>query len=644
MVIYDSFIKNNVAPTDAAAIVCYDKLGNVVFNKPLGSFKPNYGTKLYSFGVLSDVHNQSAQTTENMADLQNALTIFNQDENIKFVCICGDISENGTEEEFQIFKNIVDTYSPDTIIYTTTGNHDCTQSGINDTVWESYVGNKKTFSFNYNINGTSDIYFFLGMNIWSLGESGVPYLTSDIEKLESVLKKYKNNRVFIFTHLFFPTMSGNLKNIYPSGNWLGGEQLNKLQELCDTYKNAIWFSGHSHWMWYLQQYQDNANIDRKLTETNDPNSSWTVHIPSCASPIDSDGVSTRVSIPTASEGAIVDVYEEYIVVKGVSFKKETDSNYTTKYLPIAHYLLGDTNQIIGETGEEVTLSWELGNFSSSDGSFNSRDDSAKFVSGVPVTTNTRYFLTIDKSFNLGNYDDTTGYKEFSIGVWDSSDVYLGRIKGLGDSGDDNTASGNYFDANVQYLDITKDIRTFANGAYFIGKIYCVDGSATADLNLLSNSIKINTLYDESVEDELNSSTEEVISDLLLASHCTQNPEKLENGTDYTVTQLSDGYIQFNFTNYKQGFLIKTDNWESGRLVYVEVEDYVITSPSSAASTNTISKVGFYTSSTDYTLSNGYLRNSSDGVQFNVSSSYGSNSSNKKGYPITIKLKARFIYS
>ena len=143
----------------------------------------------------------------------------------------------------------------------------------------------------------------------------------------------------MITHLFFPAKAGNFKQIYPSTNWLGGAQLERLQAMNERYLNSIWFSGHSHWKWYLQKYEDKANVYRSYDDNGNPTCGWTVHIPSCASPIDSNGISSRVSKPLESEGGIVDVYNDYIVLRGVVFKKESDTEYTNKYEPIAQYKL-----------------------------------------------------------------------------------------------------------------------------------------------------------------------------------------------------------------------------------------------------------------------------------------------------------------
>lgn len=180
------------------------------------------------------------------------------------------------------------------------------------------------------------------------------YLDADITWLGNKLEAYKNDRCFVFTHMFFPDAAGNFQSIYPSGNWLSGTQLNNLKTLRSNYPRSIWFSGHSHWKWYLQSGEPHANI--WPTSNVGRTTAWTVHIPSCASPIDSSVCnpslsSTRVSMPGQSEGAIVDVYEDYIDIRAVEFKGASDSDYVTRYLPIAQYRLYTAPEV-GSTIEE----------------------------------------------------------------------------------------------------------------------------------------------------------------------------------------------------------------------------------------------------------------------------------------------------
>ena len=343
--IYESFINSNVAPYSAAAIGIFNSNGELINKIKIDGFKPSYTDRLFRFGILSDVHNNNAdsQSNEDIADLANALSVLNSIESVNMTCICGDITQGGRPAQFAVYRDTVSTNSPNTPVYTTTGNHDCPSSGgLLDTDLEPYTGNAKTFEIIKQIGGKSVPFLFLGMNLYSLGDTGTPYLDSDLDWLEEKLEEYRNERVFVITHLFFPTKAGNFKQIYPSTNWLGGSQLERLQAMNERYLNAIWFSGHSHWKWYLQKYEDKANVYRSYDDNGNPTCGWTVHIPSCASPIDSNGVSSRVSNPLESEGGIVDVYNDYIVLRGIVFKKEGDSEYTNKYEPIAQYKLDTT--------------------------------------------------------------------------------------------------------------------------------------------------------------------------------------------------------------------------------------------------------------------------------------------------------------
>lgn len=343
--IYESFINSNVAPYSADAIGIFNSDGELVNKIHIDGFKPTYTDRLFRFGILSDVHNNNvdSQSNEDIMDFTNALNFFNEKESVNMTCICGDISQGGRPAQFAVYQSVVEENSFNTPVYTTTGNHDCPSSGgLLDTDWEPYTGNAKTFEIIKQIGGKNVPFLFLGMNLYSLGDTGTPYLDTDLDWIEEKLEEYRNERVFVITHLFFPTKSGNFKQIYPRTNWLGGSQLERLQAMNERYLNSIWFSGHSHWKWYLQKYEDKANVYRSYDDNGNPTCGWTVHIPSCASPIDSNGVSSRVSKPLESEGGIVDVYNDYIVLRGIVFKKESDLDYTNKYEPIAQYKLDTT--------------------------------------------------------------------------------------------------------------------------------------------------------------------------------------------------------------------------------------------------------------------------------------------------------------
>lgn len=393
---YSDFINENIAPFQAVYIGVYASNGERVGFIPITELKPNFGTRLYRFGLLSDVHDYEGSSAEASDDFYRALTLFNDKEDVKMTCICGDVTQNGTETEFAFYANDVARFSPDTPVYTTTGNHDATYSGLNNTLWEQYTGHPRVFEFSETLDdGSVDHFLFFGMSKWDFT---VPYLLEDITWLNDKLEEYRNERCFVFTHLFFPDRAGNMNGVYPEANWLSGEQLTKLEKLADRYVNAIWFSGHSHWKWSLQKYQDRANIYR--TYKNDkPTSGWCVHVPSCAQPIDSDGT-TRVGMNYQSEGAIVDVYNNCIDIRGVDFKNN-------KYIPIGTYRLDTTLFEVAEREEYEDLYLHASDFAwykgSGEMSITDVEDMPNYIDCIFTAPSQGWYMT-NNTFVTGESD------------------------------------------------------------------------------------------------------------------------------------------------------------------------------------------------------------------------------------------------
>ena len=415
---YTSFIKTNIAPYAASQIGVYNSNGERVGSIPLGNFKPAYGERLYRFGVLSDVHNETDQADGNQSDIRNALNFFNQKEDIEFTCITGDLTQtsysNGNlATEMALYQANLSAISNSTPVYPTTGNHDCPQSSdIDIDTFKSYAGISDLFTsdavYSYEVTKThqtsagttvTDHFLFLGMKRYNFTSS--TYLDADITWLGNKLEAYKNDRCFVFTHMFFPDAAGNFREIYPSGNWLSGTQLANLKNLRNNYPRSIWFSGHSHWKWYLQAGEADANI--WPTSNVGRTTAWTVHLPSCASPIDSsicnpELSSTRVSMAGQSEGAIVDVYEDHIDIRAIEFKGPDDSDYVTRYLPIAQYRL--------YTAPEA----------GSSGGGGSEDDGYIHLTSSMVSENPGKVSGVTFSVNDSTHDLTLNFNAVSQGI------------------------------------------------------------------------------------------------------------------------------------------------------------------------------------------------------------------------------------
>lgn len=292
------------------------------------------GEKLYSFGALSDVHIDGDGTDEASAanDFAKALQFFNS--NASLIGISGDICINNGHNELSIYKELVDANA--TIpVYVCKGNHDCRYSSSD---WTTYIGKENQYEITYN----NDVFIFLSMNAENFADSMLT--TSQLDWLETKLESYKNKRVFLFFHVFMPNTCGNVNNLYPySGMNTTSSIVQRFISLMTKYKNVIYFSGHSHLEFACQKYGANANI------FSDGSCCHRVHIPSCAKPRkNSSGTSSSdtYTYNAGSEGYLIDVYENAIVLKGLDFIK-------CKYLPIANYLLDTTIVNIGDDEEET---------------------------------------------------------------------------------------------------------------------------------------------------------------------------------------------------------------------------------------------------------------------------------------------------
>ena len=185
------------------------------------------------------------------------------------------------------------------------------------------------------------------------------YRNVDLLGLEALLNANKTKRIFIFTHYYFPHLAGggaqdgyryDQQNIRPN-DWtlssarsmaLCGVQLYFMNWLREQNKNTVWFSGHTHWRWSdgtEDQYENfcnkNFNITAPQHSTNDvaviannykrgsdkgTTGGWAVHLPSISKLSScTPGKYTEVA---GSEGAMMEVYQNHVVIRGLNFKDE----------------------------------------------------------------------------------------------------------------------------------------------------------------------------------------------------------------------------------------------------------------------------------------------------------------------------------
>ena len=317
------FIPQNVALPNAQKAAIFS--GNqLICEMDLGhlAIPADTGNKLYSFGALADVHLQY-DTAQN--DFQRALQYLNG--TVDFICIAGDLTSGGTDAQLAEYKNYVDTYSANTPVYAITGNHEAYRGADLPNIIEQYTGHPLYYSFTRG----NDVFIMVGVK----GDaSGSLFTTEELQWLYETLEANRNKRCFLFEHVRPQDACGNAYGIYSYDIW-GGTEQTVFESLLRHYKNVIMFHGHSHLKYNLQTKTNKANIDWNTFGT------WQVHVSSLAVPRTGDpsGASSRVEVYADSEGYVVDVYENGILLRGRDFVAE-------KFLPIATYWLDTTLQTV----------------------------------------------------------------------------------------------------------------------------------------------------------------------------------------------------------------------------------------------------------------------------------------------------------
>lgn len=285
----------------------------------------------YSYGLLSDIHINTSSTdkTNSIQKLINATNHFKQVENVNNIMICGDITTKGTLAEMQKFKEIKDMF-PTISFNCCRGNHDTYSSSSSIDTYKLYI-EPNGINFEKIING--DVHLFVGLMMEDPSE---PFSSYALDWLEQKLEEYKNSRVFLYQHIFIEPV-GNPCNLYPFGQGMldsEGTAGRRFRDLMCKYRNVVHFSGHSHLDFSIERFNESANCAERTEKL-----CHRVHIPS--------GCRTREVVGTiddgvtgnnnGSQGYVVDVFNDFIVLRGYDFAKNnlsTNANYIIDTTPI----------------------------------------------------------------------------------------------------------------------------------------------------------------------------------------------------------------------------------------------------------------------------------------------------------------------
>lgn len=334
--VYRHFIPQNTAPSGVKHIGVYNSSGEKVYTIPLGRMTPITKEKLYSFGLVSDIHLYKIKTTwDGNTKFDNALTYF-ENKDCLFCAHCGDITQTGlysegdavnlAPEQFEAYKEVCDKHTIP--VYGLCGNHESYVNPITNNLTELkyYTGT----DLYYTITQDDDLFIFIGQPHGSIVMSD-----EALQWLYETLEANRNKRCFVFIHAYIEEDSGDACDVRENSifDYWGTKKTGVFMSLLRHYKNTVLFHGHSHMKLKCQELDINANYTVR-------NGFKSVHVPSSATPrdVDTDNM-VSVNDNYASEGYVVDVYDNCIVLNGWDF-------INSEYIPLGVYKIDTTLQNI----------------------------------------------------------------------------------------------------------------------------------------------------------------------------------------------------------------------------------------------------------------------------------------------------------
>ena len=351
------FISENIAPPNAKRLKIFngdDEVCTVDISKMQPS---NLGEKLYSFGLLGDMHIGSSGHD---GYLEDALDLF-VNKGCNFWTHTGDITNLGfydvdgnfSTAQFDSYNTIIrkDKYN-NLPVYGICGNHESyNDTTLNKCIMDNldklleYTGTPLYYTMTseadnnptemggniYNEIIGNDVFIFVGQPSQTPTSGYRDVWEEQLNWLEETLSANKDKRCFVYEHLTLTDDAGNPNNIH---NAFWGDLESRLFSILNHYKNVIVIHGHSHLDLGEQLNFSYANYTAK-------NGFKSIHAGApCGGRITVDGVLQKnegvngCGKPTKRCGYVVDVYKNHIVLKGYYFA-------TGELIPIAQYCISN---------------------------------------------------------------------------------------------------------------------------------------------------------------------------------------------------------------------------------------------------------------------------------------------------------------
>lgn len=264
---------------------------------------------LLSFFAISDTHCTSDIMSQDSMKLKVAINDLNEiNPNANALCIAGDMTNFGAQEEYETFMQILNSVNHPTP-YFVIGNHDVRwQKGGYKEAYDRFINNTKMPSGYYDkwIEG----YHFIFMSTDDDLKDEAYISDAQLDWLNEKMSENatEDKPIFVFLHQSLKSTSagsypehGYSTSGYPDGVVQG----DKLRKVLKKYPQCLFITGHTHAV--IEHPKTVNNVDNIIC-VNTSSVSYTIAM---------DGYGKD----NDSQGLCIDVYENRVIIRGRDFTR-----------------------------------------------------------------------------------------------------------------------------------------------------------------------------------------------------------------------------------------------------------------------------------------------------------------------------------
>ncbi len=309
------------AEADSIEVAVVEGASTSRFVAAPAKLKAPASTYRYSFQVLTDLHASSSLPCH-IPNLKMALrdVAKNSPDSIG-IFTAGDNTDRGQQDQYDLLLQTINEIKAEVVLPPITfaiGNHDEVYGGTYQEEVERFINNFKAPGLYYTVEKNGTKFIILGSEEQStagtISDTQLAWVESELQKTDP------SKPVFLILHQpLKDTVSGTLswKNATVQRWYLGESASAKLHAILKNYPNAVLFSGHTH----SSFEQERPMLYGEGADATFINAASTAYL------WGDDNVDFQ-----GSQGLYVEVYEDYILVKGRDFTRQ-------KWCGVAQFLI-----------------------------------------------------------------------------------------------------------------------------------------------------------------------------------------------------------------------------------------------------------------------------------------------------------------